>query len=51
MRICSKRYSLDTDSMADEFVHIDSIAINLKNTNPEALSQELHHEGLRWLFK
>lgn len=48
LRICSKRYSLDKDTMNDDFVHIDSFAINIKNSNPEELSNALYHEGLRW---
>ena len=35
--------------MNDDFVHIDSIAININNQNPEQVTDELKHEGLRWL--
>jgi len=47
LRICSKRYSLDKETMNDDFVHIDSFAININNKTPEKVSDNLHHEGLR----
>merc|ERR1712137_104088 len=47
LRICSKRYSLDETSFQDPFVHIDSFAINIHNTKPEMISEDLSHEGLR----
>lgn len=48
LRICSKRYRLDSNSVQDMYVHIDSYDINIHNKDPEKIAESIAHEGLRW---